>query len=150
VFRRDGWICHLCRRPVIFAPVMRHIERFVRMGGVKGPLAYHHDRWRRDRAPLLDDLGAVIDHVEPHSRKGSIQLSNLATACNKCNARKSATAIEEHRRRAPVRPIRGKYGEPTDWDGLSALFVMFAEQGSSEISPTEREWLEALKEDRTT
>jgi hypothetical protein len=50
-----------------------------------------------------------------------------------------------------VRQIRGKYGEPKDWDGLSALFVVFVEQqGASEISPTEREWLEALKEDRTT
>lgn len=49
-----------------------------------------------------------------------------------------------------MRPIRGKYGEPKDWDGLSALFVVFAEQGASEISPTEQEWLEALKEDRTT
>ena len=37
VFRRDGWICRWCNRPVIFAPVMRLIERDVREIGKEPP-----------------------------------------------------------------------------------------------------------------
>jgi hypothetical protein len=70
VFRRDGWLCHWCGKPVIFAPAMRHVEQFVRQSGFMGALAYHDVRWRRDRAPLLDHLGAVIDHIQAHSRGG--------------------------------------------------------------------------------
>ena len=33
VFRRDGWLCRWCKKPVIFAPVMKFIERQVRKSG---------------------------------------------------------------------------------------------------------------------
>jgi HNH endonuclease len=108
-----------------------------------GPLAYHDLRWRRDKAPLLDDLGAVIDHVEAHSRGGRPLPANLATACNKCNARKSAMVEVDYRRKASPRKVRGTYGEPKDWDGLSALFVALVQHHV--VTPTEREWLEALQ-----
>ena len=59
VFRRDGWLCCWCKRPVIFAPVMRFLEREIRVAGKADPLAYHHAHWTRHGAPLLDLLGAV-------------------------------------------------------------------------------------------
>ena len=40
VFRRDGWLCCWCKRPVIFAPVMRFLEREIRVAGKVDPLAY--------------------------------------------------------------------------------------------------------------
>jgi len=42
-------------------------------------------------------MGAVIDHVNPHSRRGPDVAENFATACNKCNAHKSHSAQDEFR-----------------------------------------------------
>jgi 5-methylcytosine-specific restriction endonuclease McrA len=58
------------------------------------PLAYHHANWSRQGAPLLDLLGAVIDHIEAFSTGGASDIENLATACNKCNGRKGNGASE--------------------------------------------------------
>jgi hypothetical protein len=38
-------------------------------------------------------------------------------------------------------PIKGKYGEPQHWDGLSALFVVLG------LTVSERDWLRVLDED---
>jgi 5-methylcytosine-specific restriction endonuclease McrA/predicted RNase H-like HicB family nuclease len=88
VFRRDAWICNWCGSPVIFAPVMKYLERFARASGVTAPLAYYHPHWTRTHAPLLDSLGAEIDHVAAHARGGSHDAENFVTSCLKCNSRK--------------------------------------------------------------
>jgi 5-methylcytosine-specific restriction endonuclease McrA len=146
VFRRDGWLCRWCGRPVIFAPAMRYLEAFARHAGEKGALAYFHPNWTRDGAPLLDHLGAVIDHVHPHSQGGTDTEANFATACNKCNARKNAAAATQFSVTSPRRPVKGRYGEPRDWDGLSALFVILAQQLPSLVTASEAEWQRALAE----
>jgi 5-methylcytosine-specific restriction endonuclease McrA len=144
VFQRDGWMCRWCGRPVIFAPVMRYLDLFIRQHGFTGPLAYHDVRWRRDKAPLLDHMGAVIDHVQAHSRGGVADQNNFATSCNKCNTRKSNAHVEDFSKRSPLLRVKGKYGEPKAWDGLSQLFITLAEQTSQIPSASEREWLRAL------
>jgi 5-methylcytosine-specific restriction endonuclease McrA len=144
IFRRDKWVCRRCNRPVIFAPVMRLIEGEVRRADRTEPLSYYHAHWTRDGAPLLDELGAVIDHVEAHSTGGSSQEPNLATACCKCNAQKSASTAESHQTKHPRKPIKGKGGEPQHWDGLSALFVVLAERDRSVLTGSERDWLKVL------
>ncbi len=126
VSRRDGWICRWCHRPVVFAPALRVLERFARERGFEGPLAYYDPRWRRDRAPLLDHLAAVIDHLEAFSRGGVHDEMNFVTACNKCNARKNNVVAEEFQRAVPAHTVKGKYGEPQHWDGFSTLFVLLA------------------------
>jgi 5-methylcytosine-specific restriction endonuclease McrA len=146
IFRRDKWVCRWCDRPVIFAPVMRLIERDVRAAGKGEPLSYYHAHWTRDGAPLLDELGAVIDHVEAHSTGGSSEEENLATACCKCNVRKSAARLEEWGKRPQRKSIKGKYGEPQYWDGLSALFVVLARRDPNGLTTSERGWLKALAE----
>jgi hypothetical protein len=40
--------------------------------------------------------------------------------------------------------VKGKYGEPQTWDGLSQLFIVLAEQTAEVSSASEREWLKAL------
>jgi 5-methylcytosine-specific restriction endonuclease McrA len=50
------------------------------------------------RPPLLDHLGAVVDHVEAFSRGGTHDETNFVTACNKCNARKNNTDAAAFRR----------------------------------------------------
>jgi len=97
VFRRDGWLCCWCKRPVIFAPVMKYLELEYRKAGDAGRVAYYHAHWTRDGAPLLDELGAVIDHIKAG---GANDMDNLATACNKCNGQKSDSALDQWRTRS--------------------------------------------------
>jgi 5-methylcytosine-specific restriction endonuclease McrA len=145
VFRRDRWLCRWCGCPVIFAPVMRYLAELVRQEGCSGKPAYYNRNWRRRDAPLLDHMGAVIDHVEAHSGGGASVISNLATACNKCNARKSSSTAEAFSKRHPLIPVKGKYGDPQDWDGLSILFMVLTAKNPGNATSTERAWLRALK-----
>ena|SRR5437867_8567499 len=71
VFQRDRWLCRWCLRPVVFPPTLKYLERLLRQRGCSEPLAYFHLNWRRDAAPLLDELGASVDHVEAHAKGGS-------------------------------------------------------------------------------
>ena len=145
VFQRDRWICRWCGRPVIFAPTMKYLEQFVRYHGHIGQLAYYHRNWARGKAPLLDHMGAVIDHHEAHSGGGADDEPNLLTSCNKCNTRKSNTSAVAFSKRSPLLAVKGKYGEPEHWDGLSRLFVLLVEQYPQNITTDERSWLEALR-----
>jgi 5-methylcytosine-specific restriction endonuclease McrA len=144
VWRRDGWLCCWCKRPVIFAPLMRLLEAEIRAAGNTDSIAYYHRNWSRHGAPLLDALGAVIDHIEAFSTGGTDQLDNLATACNKCNGRKSAASLDRWGARPTERPIKGKYGEPQHWDGLSSLFVILARRDPTLLTASERDWLREL------
>jgi 5-methylcytosine-specific restriction endonuclease McrA len=75
---------------------MRLLEREVRKSGFTGSLAYYHAHATRDGAPLLDELWAVLDHLKAFSSGGLNSAENLATACNKCNGRKSNAALAEY------------------------------------------------------
>lgn len=144
IFRRDGWLCCWCKRPVIFAPVMKFLERHLRQSGRDGRLAYYHAHWTRDGAPLLDELGAVIDHVEAHSIGGLDTEDNLATACNKCNAHKSNASATKFRERSLRKPVKGKYGEPQHWDGLSGVFLILAQRDQVGLTASDKAWLREL------
>jgi len=145
IFRRDGWLCCWCKRPVIFGPAMKLLELEARNAGQDASLAYYHAHWTRDGAPLLDELGAVIDHIEAFSTGGPDSEENLITACNKCNGRKSAASLDEWSKRPMRKPIKGKHGEPQCWDGLSYLFVALAERNPAMLTAVERDWLIAIK-----
>jgi hypothetical protein len=116
VFRRDGWICH-----------------------------YYHPHWTRRDAPLLDYMGAVIDHVDAHSGGGKNDKANLVTSCCKCNALKSDAKFQVFQAKLQRHNVKGKYGEPEHWDGLSTLFMILIEGNRRMASSTERDWLRALK-----
>ena len=145
IFRRDGWLCCWCKKPVIFAPVMKLLGLEVRNAEHDRRLAYYHVHWTRDGAPLLDELGAVIDHAEAFSTGGPCSEENLCTACAKCNGRKSSAPLDKWNQREKRSPIKGKYGEPQHWDGLTSVFLMLAERNPAKLTAGEREWLKALK-----
>jgi 5-methylcytosine-specific restriction endonuclease McrA len=123
---------------------MKFLEAEARNAGRSG-LAYYHAHWTRDGAPLLDELGAVIDHVDAFSTGGLDSEENLITACNKCNGRKSAAPLDRWNKRSMHKPIKGKYGEPRNWDGLASVFVMLAERNPAPLTVGERDWLNAIK-----
>ncbi len=143
VYRRDRSLCRWCGRSVIFAPAMKYLERYARSRGYTGPLAWLSFAWRRDASPLLDHLGAVIDHVKAFSTGGAHEASNFATACAKCSMRKSAGAAKE-----PLRKVKAKYGEPEHWDGFSVLFVLMVRGDKSGVTRSEMEWYEAFSGER--
>lgn len=146
VLFRGGWLCSLCHRPTIFSPAMRLAGEFVHEQGYEQPIAYHHPRWRRDAAPLLDHLGCVIDHEVAYSRGGPHAADNFSVACNKCNVYKSSSEKAKYLAEHPLRSVKGKYGEPKNWDGLSSLFVVLARQNPTRLSASELAWLRALED----
>jgi hypothetical protein len=87
----------------------------------------------------------VIDHVEAHATGGATDEANLATACNKCNARKNAGIASDFQKKWPGRSVKGRYGEPRHWDGLASLFVVLAADDPA-LAPGERAWQRALTE----
>lgn len=144
IHRRDRWLCRWCKRPVIFAPVMRLIELEMFATAPDLRVTYFHGGWSRSYAPLLDELGAVLDHMTARSAGGDDSEGNLATACNKCNGRKSAAALDEFGKRPKPKPIKGKDGEPKDWDGLSSLFVALSRRYPTKLTEIEKDWVRAL------
>jgi 5-methylcytosine-specific restriction endonuclease McrA len=152
VFERDTWMCRSCRRPVVFAQAMKLLANFSQQRGAVGTVpAYYHAHWTRTNAPLLDELGACVDHIVAHAKGGSIDFKNLATLCSKCNMKKGSLEVAEHLlRNPPPRKIRARYGEPTDWDGLSGVFVSLANEKQMVLNRTDREWLQALMASRDT
>lgn len=145
IFRRDAWLCCWCKRPVIFSPAMKLWASEVKMAGYSGRLAYYHAHGTREGSPLLDELAASIDHVEAFSTGGACSDDNLRTACWKCNGRKSSAAIAKWERREKRSPLKGKYGEPKHWDGLTSVFVLLTERHFAGLTADERIWLKALK-----
>jgi 5-methylcytosine-specific restriction endonuclease McrA len=143
VFDRDGWICRWCHRPVVFSPTFRLVEEFVKRSGWSRPVAYFHPNWSRAHAPLLDHLGAVIDHVEAYASGGRHEEENFVTSCNKCNARKNSRRAADFQKQSPGRPVKGRYGEPKHWDGLVGLFAVLA--GTISLNSGEAAWLTAIK-----
>jgi len=144
IFRRDCWLCRWCAKPVIFAPAMKLLEIELRAGGNDSPLAYYHKHWTRTTSPLLEELGAMLDHVAAFSTGGPCAEENLVTACSRCNMRKGAYPLEDWNKRDIRKPIKSKYGEPKVWDGLSNVFLMLAQKHPGKLSTEDREWLRAM------
>ncbi|MBV9265053.1 MAG: HNH endonuclease [Acidobacteriaceae bacterium] len=144
VYRRDNWLCYWCKRAVIFSPAFKLLQLDLQSSGFD-KVAYYHPHGTRRDAPLLDELGAAIDHVHAFSSGGACSEENFRTSCWKCNVRKNDAAVQKWEQREKRSPIKGKYGEPTHWDGLTSLFILIAERNPSLLTDTERDWLSALK-----
>ena len=145
VLFRDQWLCYLCRRPLIFPPAMRFLADLVAEGGIEPAPAYYNQQWRRDAAPLLDELAASIDHVEAFAKGGADDASNFAAVCARCNARKSARRVEDYLRDANPWRAKGRHGEPQRWDGFCGVFFVLASRTARSLTRTEQGWLSALR-----
>lgn len=145
VFFRDRWLCSHCRRPTIFHLALKQLSDVVDGEFSNLTLAYWNPQWRRDAAPLLDELAASVDHVHAFVKGGAHDISNFATICARCNARKGSRSREEHLQVHPPWVVKGKHGERTNWDGLASVFVFFARRTSRKLTVPERGWLSALE-----
>ena len=147
VYKRDHWLSHWCKRPVILPQAMKLLEKEIRQSGYTEPMALFHNNWTRDAAPLLDELGATVDHVIAHKRDGAHTRENFVTACAKCNVRKNDGELAAWVQRDKRKPVKGKYGEPIAWDGLSGLFVVLALRVPANLTMNDRAWLKALTQE---
>ena len=145
IYFRDRWMCHLCHRPTIFNLTFKLLQRFVREAHPQWPLAMWGVTLRRDQAPLLDELAAMIDHDVPFKHGGTDDRSNYKTACARCNARKGSTPTDKYLGQNPPWTVKGKYGEPLHWDGLTRLFVVLARKPGTALTARERAWLKVLE-----
>jgi hypothetical protein len=68
----------------------------------------------------------------------------FAAACCKCNAQKSHATRDQYLVRSIKKSVKGKYGEPQTWDGLSLLFVALAQPDLTALTTSEKGWLRAL------
>jgi 5-methylcytosine-specific restriction endonuclease McrA len=141
VFFRDGWLCSHCRRPTIFHLALKQLSEVVGAEFPELALAYWNPQWRRDAAPLLDELAASVDHIQAYSKGGAHDTSNFATICARCNARKSNRSSEEHLAVNKPWVVHGIHGEPSKWDGLASVFVYFARRCERSLTATEQGWL---------
>jgi 5-methylcytosine-specific restriction endonuclease McrA len=146
VFYRDHWLCSQCRRPTVFHPALRLLGEFVsdKLPGI--PLAYWSLQWRRDASPLLDELAASVDHIDAISLGGPHSLENFATICWRCNIRKGTQTSGEYSAASNPWKVKGKYGEPTAWDGFASTFLVLAKMSRRALKASEKGWLRALEE----
>lgn len=144
IYFRDGWLCHICRRPVVFHLSLKYLGALTTQAGIGRPLAYWNERWRRDRSPLLDELAASIDHVVALKAGGEHDEFNFATICARCNARKSVRSREDYLAKVPQWVVRGTHGEPTQWDGLSMAFLALVRDRLDQLTTDDRAWYDAL------
>ena len=145
VFFRQRWLCYLCHKPLIFPLALRQLEELVARDAPDRPLDYFNLNWRRDQAPLLDELGASVDHVEAFASGGDHSEDNFAAICARCNARKSNKKREAYEAAAGLWKVKGKHGEPTHWDGLSCSIRSTSLEVSRGLTTTEKAWLRALQ-----
>lgn len=145
VFFRDGWLCSHCRRPAIFHLALKQLSEVIGPEFPELDPAYWNAQWRRDSAPLLDELAASVDHVHAYSKGGAHDLSNFATICARCNARKGSRSREEHAAAHKAWIVKGKHGEPSTWDGFASIFVFFARRSKRPLTRAERGWLRELE-----
>ena len=145
VYFRDGWLCHVCKKPVIFHLALKYLANLVQEELPQANLAYWVATWRRDQAPLLDELASSVDHVEAFAKGGAHEIENFATICARCNARKSTRTKDAFVNLSQPWKVKGKYGEPVHWDGLASAFVVLGRRYSSLLSANDRKWLQALE-----
>lgn len=108
--QRDGFHCRFCGVPVIARGVRtRLIEDY--------PRAVRWGYTNLLKHTALDALEAQYDHLLPHSRGGSSELTNLVITCNPCNYGRGERTLAEMHLTDPLLREPAK----SDWDGLERL-----------------------------
>jgi hypothetical protein len=133
VFARDSYTCRYCARHTIALPVLRIVST------VFPNLFRFHPNWKAsktDTAYLV--LSTSADHVMPVTRGGDDSLSNLVTACWRCNESKGNFLLSE---------LRGWELLPaaaSSWRGLTEYLEPMIMQAGLQKDPYLRRWSDAI------
>lgn len=109
---RDGYVCRFCGIPVIRREIRVHIGKVY-------PVAAYWGNTNIKQHAAFQAMWAQYDHVQPHSRSGPNELSNLIVTCAPCNFGRMECTLDEvglfdPRERAPLK---------SSWDGLERFVV---------------------------
>ena len=108
---RDGYHCRFCGIPVVRPEVRQRLRT----------LYPHVVRWGKknaERHAAFFAMRAQYDHLLPHARGGTNELSNLVVTCSACNYGRGGYTLAEVGLRNPMdRPPR-----KSTWDGLERIF----------------------------
>jgi 5-methylcytosine-specific restriction endonuclease McrA len=104
---RDGYHCRFCGVPVIRPEVRERIRRAY-------PQALPWGKRNQQRHAAFFALWAQYDHLLPHAKGGTNELTNLVVTCAACNYGRGGYTLAEMGLCNPLLrpPIR------TQWDGL--------------------------------
>jgi hypothetical protein len=110
VFVRDGWCCRFCGTKVIAKRVRSKLIQ----------LFPNETRWTSreyEKHAALYAMGVSLDHVAPHSRGGTNEISNFVTTCYCCQFGRGQWTLEEMELNDPreIEPL------VSEWDGLTRL-----------------------------
>lgn len=131
VFRRDSFTCRYCGRRTLLLAALQYLS------SLYPDLLPYHPNWKRTAThPLYPDVSASCDHVTPVALGGTSDLSNLVTACARCQYMKRDWTPEDLA--WSLRPP-----QHSDWDGLSHAFAFaFSRHPTSDANL--RRWADAL------
>jgi hypothetical protein len=133
VFARDSYTCRYCARRTLALPVLRAVSK------TYPALFRFHPNWKAsetDTAYLV--LSTSADHVMPVTRGGDDSLSNLVTACWRCNETKGNFLLSELRGWELLPPAS------TAWRGLTEYLEPMMTQAGLGKDPYLRRWSDAI------
>ena len=112
IYRRDGYRCRFCGCRVVLGAARDVMRALV-------PEAIPWGRKSKGRHGAFFALTATLDHLMPHSWRGTNEADNLLTTCWPCNFGRNDALIEEMnlldpRLRAPILD---------EWDGLDRMLT---------------------------
>jgi len=110
IFSRDRWRCRFCGTKVISRKARSVLIKYF-------PEETHWTSEEFRRHTALYSMAVSLDHVVPHGRGGSNNISNLITTCYCCQFGRGEWTLEEMELFDP----RGLEPIVDAWDGLSRL-----------------------------
>jgi 5-methylcytosine-specific restriction endonuclease McrA len=110
---RDGFHCRFCGIPLVTAEIRKLIHRVY-------PQALRWGKDNADQHAAFQAMHLQYDHLLPHARGGTNELSNMLVTCAPCNNGRSNLTLEEvgltdPRLRTPL---------CSTWDGLERFVVV--------------------------
>jgi hypothetical protein len=107
VHARDGCNCRFCGMPVI----RRHVRNLIRNAY---PAAVNWGGREILQHAAFQAMWAQYDHIVPHARGGTNDLSNLVLSCAPCNFGRAGYTLHE----VAVLDPRDRLPMQSQWDGL--------------------------------
>lgn len=107
IHERDGYHCRFCGLAVITSKVRKRICELY-------PLAVPWGRTNSSQHAAFQAMWAQYDHIVPHSKGGTNDLSNVVLTCAPCNFARMDYSLSEVGLENPLKfEVR-----VSDWDGL--------------------------------
>lgn len=110
IHARDGFYCRFCNLPVIRKEVRVKLQKMY-------PDALPWGRTNNSQHAAFQAMWAQYDHIVPHARGGTNDLSNLVLTCAACNFGRMNYTLDE----VAILDPRERHPYQGTWDGLERI-----------------------------